>query len=84
MFRKSTILRQLWLSASLALLPATAATAGSTVEIIRDDWGVPHVYSEDVYGLYAGFGHAVAEYRLFQHLYRELDRFDYYLSQKGL
>jgi penicillin amidase len=66
MFIKSKILCRLWLSAGLAVLPVTAATAGSTVEIIRDDWGVPHVYSEDVYGLYAGFGYAVAEDRLFQ------------------
>lgn len=53
------------LAVALGLGP-TAALAQSEVEIIRDDWGVPHVYAEDVYGLYAGYGYAVAEDRLFQ------------------
>ena len=34
--------------------------------ILRDQWGIPQVYADDVYGLYAGFGYAVAEDRLFQ------------------
>ena len=34
--------------------------------ILRDEWGIPQVYADDVYGLYAGFGYAVAEDRLFQ------------------
>ncbi|MCH8686625.1 penicillin acylase family protein [Pedomonas mirosovicensis] len=37
-----------------------------TVEIVRDDYGIPHVYSDTVYGLYYGFGYAAAEDRLFQ------------------
>lgn len=58
------------LSATLMVIAlgigSTAAQAQSKVEIIRDDWGVPHVYAEDVYGLYAGYGYAVAQDRLFQ------------------
>lgn len=59
-------------TARRALLPIIlglsplAASAASDVTILRDDWGVPHVYADDVYGLYAGFGYAVAEDRLFQ------------------
>jgi penicillin G amidase len=47
-------------------LSPLAASAASDVRILRDEWGVPQVYSDDVYGLYAGFGYAVAEDRLFQ------------------
>lgn len=53
------------LSSALGL-SVSPALAQSQVEIIRDDWGVPHVYADDVYGLFAGFGYAVAEDRLFQ------------------
>lgn len=58
-------LGRLVLPAVLSLSPL-AAQAASDVTILRDAWGVPHVYAEDVFGLFAGFGHAVAEDRLFQ------------------
>lgn len=47
-------------------LSPLAALAASDVTILRDEWGIPQVYADDVYGLYAGFGYAVAEDRLFQ------------------
>ena len=50
----------------LLCLAPLAANAASDVRILRDAWGVPQVYADDVYGLYAGFGYAVAEDRLFQ------------------
>lgn len=56
---------RLLLPALLALAPL-AASAASDVTILRDQWGIPQVYADDVYGLYAGFGYAVAEDRLFQ------------------
>ena len=56
---------RLLLPALLALSPV-AASAASEVTILRDQWGIPHVYADDVHGLYAGFGYAVAEDRLFQ------------------
>ncbi|HET9070176.1 MAG TPA: penicillin acylase family protein, partial [Amaricoccus sp.] len=60
-------LGQLLLPVILGLTPlATAAQAASDVTILRDEWGVPHVYADEVYGLYAGFGYSVAEDRLFQ------------------
>lgn len=37
-----------------------------TVRIVRDDFGVPHVYAPDLYGLYFGYGYAVAQDRLYQ------------------
>ncbi|WP_290739815.1 penicillin acylase family protein [Amaricoccus sp.] len=58
-------LGRLLLPALLALSPI-AASAASDVTILRDEWGIPQVYANDVYGLYAGFGYAVAEDRLFQ------------------
>jgi len=36
------------------------------VRIVRDNYGVPHIYANDVYGLYFGYGHSVAQDRLFQ------------------
>lgn len=47
-------------AAGLAL--ALAAPAGAQpVEILWDDWGVPHVYAEDDAGAFYGLGHATAE-----------------------
>ncbi|TAH45947.1 MAG: penicillin acylase [Betaproteobacteria bacterium] len=37
-----------------------------TVTIRRDSWGVPHVYASTVFGLFYGYGHSVAQDRLFQ------------------
>ena len=64
MFRSS--FGRLLLSAGLSALLACPALADTRVEIIRDNWGVPHVYADDVHGLYAGFGYSVAQDRLFQ------------------
>ncbi len=45
------------------------------VEIQRDQWGIPHIYSQSDRDLYFGFGYAMAQDRLYQ-----LD----YLRRKGL
>jgi penicillin amidase len=37
-----------------------------SVRIVRDTYGVAHVYADDIYGLYFGYGYAVAQDRLFQ------------------
>ena len=58
-------LGRLLLPVALSLSPL-AAQAASDVTILRDQWGIPQVYADDVYGLFAGFGYAVAEDRLFQ------------------
>ena len=56
-----------------ALLPARATTgtttltvAGDTVEILRDSYGVPHVFARTERGVYFGNGYAVAQDRLAQ------------------
>lgn len=38
----------------------------SGVAIKRDNYGVPHVYADSTYGLYYGYGYALAQDRLFQ------------------
>ena len=36
------------------------------LRLVRDNYGVPHIYANDVYGLYYGYGYAVGQDRLFQ------------------
>ena len=45
---------------------APAPAAGHDLRILRDEYGVPHVYADDLGALYFGYGHAVAQDRLFQ------------------
>jgi penicillin G amidase len=59
MFLKSAGLTGLVLAIALAQ-PTDAA------EIVRDKYGVPHVYGVDVPDAFFGYGYAVAEDRLFQ------------------
>ena len=67
------------LSSLLASDPAAAQTnaaarANATdapapradVEILRDRFGVPHIYADSIHDLFFGYGYAVAEDRLFQ------------------
>jgi len=42
------------------------STADSSVTIYRDQYGTPHVVSNNNYGVYFGYGYAVATDRLFQ------------------
>ena len=48
--------------------PVAAGKYGDTGQVIikRDTYGVPHIYAHKVYGLYFGFGYAIAQDRLFQ------------------
>lgn len=53
----------------LVLTSACASFDGTSdgeIRIVRDDYGVPHVYADTVYGLFYGYGYAIAEDRLFQ------------------
>ncbi len=45
---------------------STLARPHGEVTIQRDGYGVPHVYADSTYGLFYGFGYAVAEDRLYQ------------------
>jgi penicillin amidase len=38
----------------------------AAVRIIRDNYGTPHIYADEIYGLYFGYGYAIAQDRLFQ------------------
>ncbi|MBT7952837.1 MAG: penicillin acylase, partial [Gammaproteobacteria bacterium] len=38
----------------------------SSVKIIRDFFGVPHIYADNTYALFYGYGYAVGQDRLFQ------------------
>src|SRR4051794_28903041 len=46
--------------------PSGASPSTLSVKIIRDGFGVPHVYAATRYDLFFGYGYAVAEDRLFQ------------------
>lgn len=45
--------------------PAKPGRTGA-VTIVRNDYGIPHVYARTTYDLFRGFGYAVAQDRLFQ------------------
>lgn len=45
---------------------ALGANQNSEVKIIRDDYGVPHIYANDTRHLFYGYGYVVAQDRLFQ------------------
>lgn len=49
-----------------ALFNSAYATSPQTIEIQRDNYGVPHVFADTTYGLFYGYGYAVAQDRLFQ------------------
>ena len=46
----------------------TGVSYGGEGQVIikRDNYGVGHVYADTVYGVYYGYGYAVAQDRLFQ------------------
>lgn len=55
--------------ALVATLFGQTPTAGEDqpgLRIVRDSWGVPHVYADTSRDLFRGYGYAIAEDRLFQ------------------
>ena len=48
------------------LLRAQSSDPVEGVLIIRDLWGIPHIYADDEWSLFYGAGYAAAEDRLFQ------------------
>lgn len=59
------------LLSSLLLIGSTGCQVNETkspneVEIIRDQWGIAHVYGGNEAALFFGYGHAMAEDRMFQ------------------
>lgn len=51
---------------TLLWMPAVVWAAEGKVTIKRDTYGAPHVYADTIYGLFYGYGFAVAQDRLFQ------------------
>lgn len=61
------------ISGLLVITLLTCGCAGSRapestgeVRIVRDSFGVPHIYAESTYDMFYGYGYAVAQDRLFQ------------------
>ena len=42
------------------------ALAGPQAKIVRDNYGVPHIYANTVEGLFFGYGYAAAQDRLYE------------------
>ena len=49
----------------ISILVATSLSAAE-VTIIRDEHGTPHVYAENTYGVFYGYGYSIAQDRLYQ------------------
>src|SRR5438132_2352690 len=43
-----------------------ASPVGARVEIVRDGWGIPHIFAQEDDDLFFGFGYAMAQDRLWQ------------------
>ena len=53
-----------WVVLCFSLTDSFSKTSGTT--IYRDEFGVPHIFAQDLEGLFYGFGYATAQDRLFQ------------------
>jgi len=54
---------------STIAVASQAASPAGAIEILRDEWGVPHVFSTTDAGAFRGLGYATAEDRAFQMTY---------------
>jgi acyl-homoserine lactone acylase PvdQ len=62
-------------------------TANETIEVIRDQWGIPHVFADTSEGAFFGLGYATAEVRMFHVEYSRSivrGRISEIIGQKGL
>ena len=50
----------------IACAPGDKPAGTNEVRIVRDDYGAPHIYADTVFGLFYGYGYAIAQDRLFQ------------------
>jgi penicillin G amidase len=59
-----------WKSETASRVPKMAGVhrvgIRGAVEIVRDEWGVPHIFADRDEDLFSGFGYAMAQDRLFQ------------------
>ena len=56
----------LLIASTLALFSTAGGAAAGEVAISRDVWGTPSVFAESNYGVFFGYGYAVAQDRLYQ------------------
>lgn len=52
--------------AAAATVRAPGGTVSGEVRIQRDEYGVPYIFAETTYGIFYGFGYALAEDQLYQ------------------
>jgi penicillin amidase len=67
--RKTALVPAVLISSLFVMVACSSGpslTDTAQVRIVRDDYGVPHIYSDSRYGLYYGYGYAIAQDRLFQ------------------
>ena len=62
----SLVLLFLFLIASFTSIESSTSYDGNQVEIIRDEWGVPHIFAKNHEDAFFGLGYATAEDRMFQ------------------
>ena len=55
-----------WAGAERSPRIGLEARKAERVRIVRDDYGVPHVFAKSPQGLFFGFGYSVAQDRLWQ------------------
>ena len=56
----------MFIAVAVFLSVGDVAGGASKATIIRDNYGVPHVYSNTLEGLFFGYGYATAQDRLFE------------------
>lgn len=65
--RGNVMMGVLWVTVIVLLLGVGSAIAANPeAKIVRDNYGVPHIYAQSLEGLFFGFGYAAAQDRLFQ------------------
>ena len=50
----------------LTLVPRDVVSGSETIEIVRDYWGIPHIFASSSEGVFYGLGYATAQDRMFQ------------------
>lgn len=57
-----------WLQSTKSILDGELQLSGlkASIEVLYDDYGVPHIYAQNEEGLFQAFGYVHAQDRLFQ------------------
>jgi penicillin amidase len=71
----------------LTLVPKDIVSGSETIEILRDYWGIPHIFASSSEGVFYGLGYATAQDRMFQMEYSRRivkGRISELVGEKGL